>query len=312
MQPMKLLPFLLFSLTLLFGSHAFGRPRTQRLKTVVSFEENSARLSDEAMAELRLFLSRSEGMVVEKIDIVALCGAGDASFHSLKLSRERTQEVYRVLTDEIPDFGDYELRYFDPSMPVSRELEQSDCVIVTAYFLSEEVPILNDPPRELFPEEFTDADPIPASLTKSSHRSIQKNSKESAKGAAKFTMQNIHFEGNSALYTDASESTLNEIMSFLLKNPGYKVHLIGHVNGNMGRSYLKKVGKNNPERKVYKNAEHLSLARAESIRDFLVASGIDATRISCEGRGGKDKVYKKPRNERENEANRRIEIVLTR
>lgn len=309
---MKFLPFLLFSLSVLSGIHAFGRPRAQKLKTVVGFEENSARLTEEARAELRLFLGRSEGLVVEKIDIVALCGAGETSFHTLKLSRDRTQEVYRVLTGEIPDFGDYELRYFDPSMPEAAEFEQSDCVIVTAYFLSEEVPILNDPPRELFPEEFADGGPMPASLTKAAYPSIQKNSKENAKGAAKFTMQNIHFEGNSALYTEKSEPTLNEVLAFLTKNPGYKVHLIGHVNGNMGRAYLKKAGKNNPERKVYKNAEHLSLARAESIRDFLVANGIDEARISCEGRGGKDKVYRKPRNERENEANRRIEIVLTR
>ena len=309
---MKFLPFLLFSLSVLSGVHAFGRPLAQKLKAVVGFEENSARLSEEAKAELRLFLSRSEGLVVEKIDIVALCGANESSFHTLKLSRERTQEVYRILTGELPDFGDYELRYFDPSMPEAAEFERSNCVIVTAYFLNDEVPILSDPPRELFPEEFADAGAMPTSLAKTSHPSIQKNSKENAKGAAKFTMQNIHFEGNSALYTERSEPTLNEVLAFLSRNPSYKVHLIGHVNGNMGRAYLKKVGKSNPERKVYKNAEHLSLARAESIRDFLVANGIDASRISCEGRGGKDKVYNKPRNERENEANRRIEIVLTR
>lgn len=309
---MRFLLLLLFSFALFTGVDASARSSAQKLKAVVGFEENSSQLTEEARSELRMFLGRSEGLVVEKIDIIALCAPGEVSYHTIKLSRDRTHEVYRILSAEIPDFGDYELRYFDPSMPEADEFERSDCVIVTAYFLSEEVPILKDPPRELFPEEFADAGTMPTSLTKTARPSNQKNSKENAKGAAKFTMQNIHFEGNSALYTEKSEPTLNEVLAFLTNNPGYKVHLIGHVNGNMGRAYLKKAGKNNPERKVYKNAEHLSLARAESIRDFLVANGIDEARISCEGRGGKDKVYKKPRSERENEANRRIEIVLTR
>jgi flagellar motor protein MotB len=89
-----------------------------------------------------------------------------------------------------------------------------------------------------------------------------------------------------------------------------RIELEGHVNGHMGRRYLKLAAKTNPERKAYKNGKELSLARAETVRDYLVSYGINADRIVCIGKGGTEKRFKRPKNSRENEANRRIEINI--
>jgi outer membrane protein OmpA-like peptidoglycan-associated protein len=285
---------------------------TGKVRAIVGFEENSSQLTDEGRAELAAFAALGDGVVVEKIDIIALCSSGEKTYHTLKLSRERSYEVYRHLTALIPDEGDYELRYFDPLSPEIAGVDRSDCVIITAYFLNEKAPNLVNPARELFPEEFTSRE-IPKSLTQTSaHRSPSAQAtKKSNQTSSKFTIENIYFEGNSALYTSQSEPTLEEVLSYLLENPSKKVHLIGHVNGKMGRRYLKQAARSNPERKQYKNAVHLSLARAESIREYLVNNGVDPNRVTCEGRGGKDRVYKKPMTERQHRANRRIEIVLS-
>ncbi len=281
----------------------------QRIKTVIGFEENSSRLSAEALAEMDVFKQFEDEYVVEKIDIIALCAPGEQSYHTLKLSRERSYEVYNYLTTIIPDDGDYEMRYFDPLSPVVDEEQRSDCVVITAYLLKKSPPGLVDPTRQLFPEEFPDYE-APKSMKAISQSGTKS---KSAKGSGeKFVMENIYFEGNSAWYTDDSESTLNEVVAYLKANKGYQVKLIGHVNGKMGRKYLKDAARTNPERKVYKNAEHLSLARAEQIRDYLVANGIDESRITCEGKGGKERMYKKPKSEKQHQANRRIEILVIR
>lgn len=276
----------------------------QRVRNIVGFEENSSELSAEARSELDQFRSFNSGYIVEKVDIVAHCSPGEQTFHSLKLSRERSRSVYQYLSGILPDEGNYELRYFDSAILGHEDAPHSDCVIITAYLLQEEAPALSDPPRQLFPEEFGEYEP-PGSMQASAAKG-----RKSEAGGQKFTLQNIYFEGNSAVYTDESESTLTEVLHYVQQHPEYSILLIGHVNGRMGKRYLKLAARSNPERKAYKNAEHLSLARAESIRDYLVSEGIDSARIRCEGKGGKERLYKKPKNERQNEANRRIEIVL--
>lgn len=308
MKPM----FILFAMLALPISLLANNPPAMKVKAVIGFEDQSTRLSPDAINELEAFKAYAADYLIEKVDIVALCAPGEVTYHTLRLSRERSMEVYNYLTSFMPDEGDYELRYFDPLTPDVTGVEQSDCVIITAYLLRKDAPKLADPPRQLFPEEFPNQE-LPVSLT-AARKTATSPSKapQAQKTGQKFTMENIYFEGNSALYTGESEPTLNEVLAYLLANPDYQVHLIGHVNGSMGKRYLKKAAKTNPERQRYKNAVHLSLARAESIRDYLVFNGVDDSRITCEGRGGKDKVYHKPTSEKQHRANRRIEIVLAR
>ena len=126
----------------------------------------------------------------------------------------------------------------------------------------------------------------------------------------KFKIENIHFHGNSAMIKEDSEESLETLSRFMLSNPSLEILIEGHVNGKLSKSYLKEAGKSNPEKKVYNSSQHLSLARAETVKQFLVDQGIDESRISVEGKGANEMLFKKPRNKKEQEANRRIEVII--
>lgn len=281
-----------------------------KVERVIGFEDEATDLSAEALDAIATFDRFVATHTLEKVDITSLCAPGEVSFHELQLSKKRSLRVYEALTRYFPDEhpGTYEMRYasMDERRPIG---EASNCVIITAYLIKKKVPDLEFPTQELFPEEFPDFEP-PSSMA-AAHPAIsgRKRKREEA-GERRFTLNNIYFEGNSALYKEESEPTLEEVTTYLKQHPELNIRLEGHVNGRVGWLYLRRAGKTNPERKVYKNAKHLSLARAESIRDYLVEHGIDPARIQCEGKGGSERIYKRPRNREENEANRRIEIIL--
>lgn len=281
-----------------------------RVQRVIGFEEDKSVLSAEALDAIRSLSTVAEGYFVEKVDITSLCEPGEVTYHELQLSKERSLKVYEELVTYFPDPGNgtYEMRY-SPATVHPDEHPPSDCVIVTVYLVKEEAPELEFPTQELFPEEFPDFEP-PTSMA-AAHPAISgRKKKKDEAGARRFTLNNVYFEGNSALYKEESEPTLEEVTMYLKQHPQLNIRLEGHVNGKMGWFYLRRAGKTNPERKAYKNAKHLSLARAESIREYLVDHGVDPARIECVGKGGSERIYKKPRNRKENEANRRIEIIL--
>lgn len=302
---MKRLLLVLLVCSLTLTSHA-----VMKVERVIGFAEEGVELSAEALDAIASFDRFAATHNVEKIDITSLCAPGEVSFHELQLSKQRSMRVYEALTRYFPDEqpGTYEMRFapMDEHRPVG---EASNCVIITAYLVKKEAPELEFPTQELFPEEFPDFEP-PSSMA-AAHPAISgRKRKNEEAGERRFTLNNIYFEGNSALYKEESEPTLEEVTAYLKQHPQLNIRLEGHVNGNVGWLYLRRAGKTNPERKAYKNAKHLSLARAESIREYLVDHGIDSARIECVGKGGSERIYKKPRNRKENEANRRIEIIL--
>lgn len=281
-----------------------------RVQRVIGFEEDKAILSAEALDAIKSLSSVAEGYFVEKVDITSLCEPGEVSYHELQLSKERSMRVYDELVTYFPDpgHGTYEMRYAPAAMHPENH-PPADCVIVTIYLIKEETPELDFPPQELFPEEFPEFEP-PASMAAADPAISGRKKKKDEEGARRFTLNNIYFEGNSALYKDESEQTLQEVTTYLKQHPHLNIRLEGHVNGRVGWLYLRRARKTNPERKAYKNAKHLSLARAESIQEYLVEHGIAAERIECVGKGGSERIHERPSNRKENEANRRIEIIL--
>ena len=100
---------------------------------------------------------------------------------------------------------------------------------------------------------------------------------------------------NSSKIDAASEEKVTRFATFLKENPGYNVHIIGHTDSSGSAKYNQK----------------LSEKRAESLRTMLVEQGVDASRLSAEGKGESS-----PLADNETEegriANRRIEVELTR
>lgn len=114
----------------------------------------------------------------------------------------------------------------------------------------------------------------------------------------KTDIQDITFLGDKTKIYSKSKPALNELIHFLTTNPTVNINIIGHVNG-PDRSYSKN---------FYKEA---SLMRAKAVMDYLIENGIDKERLGSKGAGNEEMVYPNPVTDWQSEANRRIEIEIT-
>ncbi len=93
--------------------------------------------------------------------------------------------------------------------------------------------------------------------------------KPEEKEALKRAFENLLFQTNSDVIQESSYSSLNDLASVLINNPGMKLHLEGHTD-NQG---------NDDDNLI------LSKKRAASVRKYLVNKGISGWRITSEGFG---------------------------
>jgi OOP family OmpA-OmpF porin len=105
----------------------------------------------------------------------------------------------------------------------------------------------------------------------------------------------LTYETNSAKIDAVSTPKVLEFGKFLMENPGYNIHVIGHTDNRGAAAYNQK----------------LSERRADSVRNMLVEQGIDAGRITTEGKGEASPKADNTTAEGR-QANRRIEVQLQR
>lgn len=113
----------------------------------------------------------------------------------------------------------------------------------------------------------------------------------------RINLQNIKFDSDKTEILTESQSALDQLKSFLDVNPGMHIELQGHVNGESKRN----------KRKFRK----LSSARAKAIYDKLVEAGVDKSRLAYQGFGNSKMIFPTPVNNRQAEANRRVEAEVT-
>src|SRR5271166_3473064 len=116
--------------------------------------------------------------------------------------------------------------------------------------------------------------------------------------ASKDDWEEINFEFNSSVLVDGFPSLLR-LAELLQQNPGYKVNVEGHTERIGGNPYNDKLG----------------MARASTVRDFLVKYGARANQITVATRGKADPKYpgQKPTYTKTDEArwmNRRVIMTV--
>lgn len=114
----------------------------------------------------------------------------------------------------------------------------------------------------------------------------------------KTDIRDITFLGSETEIYHKSKPALDELINFLTVNPTVSITIIGHVNG----------PDNSQTVEFYEEA---SYNRAAAVREYLIAAGIDGSRLSVRGAGNTEMIYPDPITEWQNEANRRIEIEVT-
>jgi outer membrane protein OmpA-like peptidoglycan-associated protein len=114
----------------------------------------------------------------------------------------------------------------------------------------------------------------------------------------RINLENIKFDSDKTEILAESQTALDQLKTFLDVNPGMHIELQGHVNGESKRN-----------KKKYRK---LSAARAKAIHDKLVEAGVAKSRLSVVGFGNARMIFPTPVNNRQAEANRRVEAEVTR
>ena len=109
----------------------------------------------------------------------------------------------------------------------------------------------------------------------------------------KFIIENLLFQTNSAMLADSVEE-LEVLIDFMKSRPNVKVRVEGHSDS-----------RGNP-----KSNKVLSLARADAVKLYLIAKGMDPERISTIGYGSARPIGDNA-TEFGRSLNRRTEIVIT-
>jgi OOP family OmpA-OmpF porin len=86
---------------------------------------------------------------------------------------------------------------------------------------------------------------------------------------AEIRLQGVNFESNSDRLLSGAESVLDDAAATLLKNPSIKVEVAGHTDSDGTAEYN----------------EGLSARRAATVRDYLIANGVAADRMTTRGYG---------------------------
>lgn len=113
----------------------------------------------------------------------------------------------------------------------------------------------------------------------------------------RINLTNIKFDSDKTNILDKSLPALDQLRDFLQINPDIHIEIQGYVNGDSKRN----------KRKYRK----LSSARAKAIYEKLVDAGINKARMEFVGFGNSKMIYPTPINNRQAEANRRVEVEIT-
>jgi len=117
-----------------------------------------------------------------------------------------------------------------------------------------------------------------------------------------FLLKNVYFPPDRHVIKPESKETLEKLYIALRDNPSLKISIEGHVCC---------ISPDAPDALDIDTYEAtLSLNRAKAIYNFLVAKGIDNSRLKYEGFGKRHPVVAYEKNEEDAEKNRRVEIRI--
>jgi OmpA-OmpF porin, OOP family len=126
--------------------------------------------------------------------------------------------------------------------------------------------------------------------------------------ALRGTIEGLIYGEGETVVRGAALPSIRRIAKTMTEQPSIRVVLIGHTDDREARQFAS-TGGDQPPADLEALAMDLARARAEAVKNALVAAGIAAPRIVVEGRGFEDPVADndKPRGRL---ANRRVEIKL--
>lgn len=108
-------------------------------------------------------------------------------------------------------------------------------------------------------------------------------------------LEDIEFVPGTSEVTEKSYPKLKRLKDFMLLNSNISIEIQGHVYAPGKNSML---------------GQRISEARAKRVKKYLIDHGVDKNRIRTKGFGNTKPIYEKPRFSYEEQANRRVEILI--
>jgi len=109
---------------------------------------------------------------------------------------------------------------------------------------------------------------------------------------------NVRFFRNSNILDPASKNELDGLVSLMMENSKYKIKIHGHCNGDDSRDITAMGTSTNffamdpsQNSKETATAKKLTELRAETVKGYLVAQGVEDGRVATKGEGGKQMIY---------------------
>lgn len=141
---------------------------------------------------------------------------------------------------------------------------------------------------------------------------IQDFALNSLKPGENFILKHIYFYAGTYAMKSESQPELDKLYSYLASHEKVKIEIQGHTNGEGKVKKQKLTNKKKQEEgwDFHGNEKKLSKYRADAIKSYLLKKGIEESRVTTEGMGATKMLYPEPRNQREREANRRVEVYI--
>ncbi|MEZ4922783.1 MAG: OmpA family protein [Crocinitomicaceae bacterium] len=119
---------------------------------------------------------------------------------------------------------------------------------------------------------------------------------EKLSSGKKLLLEDIKFEQDSYEFMPIALPTLKRLLDFMAVNDEVRIEIQGHVNA--------------PDMENSNKIQKLSEDRAKAVLKFLKNNGISPDRMEAKGYGNTQPLFEKPKKPEEEEANRRVEIMI--
>jgi outer membrane protein OmpA-like peptidoglycan-associated protein len=126
----------------------------------------------------------------------------------------------------------------------------------------------------------------------------------------KLIMYKVYFHPNTYVLKEESKKELKELKIFMLENVDYSFEIQGHTNGNKTIKKTKRFAHLGDEWNFKGTAKKLSKLRAEKIKTYLVANGVEDAKLQTIGYGGDRMIIEKPKHMKQAMKNIRVEVII--
>ena len=126
--------------------------------------------------------------------------------------------------------------------------------------------------------------------------------------ALRGTVEGLLYADGETVVRDSAQPNMDKLAALMTKYPSIRVVLIGHTDDREAKQFATVI-EGQPAPDLAALSADLSRARAESVKQALVAAGVKPNRVDVEGHGAEEPVTDND-NPRGRLANRRVEIKL--